>query len=195
MEEEALTFSKLRKIQKKERRQEDLCELDNNFFLKVGRYLDRKKNSSSEREYKNSKRVFDKITELRHEKIVKNARISISSNVKSSKLNLLPREKQLFLDLKEVFGDHKNDVEEIITGDKEPEPVEVEEAVPQTGETEENEDSVEDGYEKVKMVSTVPEFMGTDLESYGPFDEGEKAEIPEDNAEILVNRGNAEVME
>jgi len=34
--------------------------------------------------------------------------------------------------------------------------------------------------------------MGTDLESYGPFDEGDQAVIPDDNAEILVNRGNAE---
>jgi len=47
-------------------------------------------------------------------------------------------------------------------------------------------------YEKVKIIAEVPEFMGTDLESYGPFEEGEKVEIPEENAEILVNRGNAE---
>jgi len=44
----------------------------------------------------------------------------------------------------------------------------------------------------VEIISDVPEFMGTDLESYGPFEEGEEVKIPEDNAEILVNRGNAE---
>ncbi|EMA11587.1 hypothetical protein SAMN05443574_103325 [Haloarcula vallismortis] len=48
------------------------------------------------------------------------------------------------------------------------------------------------GYERVEFLTECPEFMGTDLEVYGPFDEGDTAEVPEDNAEILVNRGNAE---
>ena len=61
-------------------------------------------------------------------------------------------------------------------------------------ESEETED-VEEGYQIVKIISDVPEFMGTDLESYGPFEEGEEVQIPEDNAEILVNRGNAEEIE
>jgi hypothetical protein len=47
-------------------------------------------------------------------------------------------------------------------------------------------------YVEVEFESSCPEFMGTDLESYGPFEEGDTAEIPEDNAEILVNRGQAE---
>jgi len=47
----------------------------------------------------------------------------------------------------------------------------------------------------VKITSDVPEFMGTDLEPYGPFEAGDEASIPEENAEILVNRGNAEVVE
>ena len=56
-------------------------------------------------------------------------------------------------------------------------------------------DSSEEGYTLVETTSSVPEFMGTDLEAYGPFDEGEEVKIPDDNAEILVNRGNAERIE
>ena len=47
-------------------------------------------------------------------------------------------------------------------------------------------------YIKVEFDSSCPEFMGTDLESYGPFEEGDVAEIPADNAEILIGRGQAE---
>jgi len=47
-------------------------------------------------------------------------------------------------------------------------------------------------YEEVRITSEVPEFRGTDLEVYGPFEEGEIVELPADNAEILTNRGNAE---
>lgn len=52
--------------------------------------------------------------------------------------------------------------------------------------------SGETEYELVRIIKEVPEFMGVDLEEYGPFNEGDIVEIPEDNADILVNRGNAE---
>lgn len=196
MTEEALTFSELRKIQKKEKRQERLSELDNGFLLNVRRYLEMKEGSATPREYKNAKRVFDKILELRREKIVKNARIAVKSDLNSSKLNLLPRERELFLDIKEVFQKYSDEIDDIVEGEKEVEPIEEPETATEEEEEEtEDDQDTEDGYEQVKIVSSVPEFMGTDLESYGPFEEGEKAEIPQDNAEILVNRGNAEVVE
>jgi len=45
---------------------------------------------------------------------------------------------------------------------------------------------------QVEFVSDCPDFMGIDLEGYGPFEEGDTAELPGDNAEILINRGIAE---
>lgn len=50
-------------------------------------------------------------------------------------------------------------------------------------------------YRRVEITSDVPEFIGTDLEVYGPFDEGDEARVPEGNAEIMVNRGNAEYLD
>jgi hypothetical protein len=55
----------------------------------------------------------------------------------------------------------------------------------------EEDDQVNSGYRKVKITSEVPEFTGTDLETYGPFEESEVVEVPVENAEILENRGNA----
>jgi DNA replication initiation complex subunit (GINS family) len=216
MSEDALTFSELRKIQKTERRQDDLSELDQNFFLKVRDYLERKKEiDEKSREYKNAKRVFRKILSLREDKIVKNARLSLKSNIQASEMNMLPREEQLFRDMKKQFNEHRDRIEEVTEGEavetEDPEPEieepaekrrrenskEIEDTEPETEEEEKSEEDSgdldpEDGYEIVQVTSEVPEFMGTDLEAYGPFDEGEQVEIPEDNAEILVNRGNAE---
>lgn len=195
MEDEALTFSDLRKIQKKEKRQEQLTELDDNFLLKVSRYLERKEDVDN-REYKNAKRVLDKIIGLRQDKIVKNAKISVKSDVKSSKLDLLPREQEFFREIKDKFNSYSDNIDEVV--EQNPEEMETVEQESQTEEmeAEEEEDGDEpDGYEEVKIVSNVPEFMGTDLESYGPFEEGEKAELPEENADILVNRGSAEKVE
>jgi DNA replication initiation complex subunit (GINS family) len=218
MSDEALTFSELRKIQKTERRQEELSELDQNFFLKVRDYLERKKDiDENSREYKNAKRVFRKILSLREDKIVKNARLSLKSNIQASELNMLPREEELFRDMKQNFNEHRDRVEEVTEGkavesEEKIEKLEKEKKIEDNSEevgnekkdieekiTEEKPEddeqenySPEEGYEIVEITSEVPEFMGTDLEAYGPFEEGEEAEIPEDNAEILVNRGNAE---
>ncbi|QGA80196.1 DNA replication complex subunit Gins51 [Candidatus Nanohalobium constans] len=211
MSENAITFSELRKIQKEERRSEELKELDDNFFIKVGDYLDRKKDASEDnREYKNAKRVFRKILSLREDKIVKNARLSLKSNIQASELNMLPREQELFRRMKQEFNKHRDEVQEVTDEHRgsntteEIEEPEIEETTEEPSqmeevtETEKTEEQKEDGldpeegYEIVEITSEVPEFMGTDLEAYGPFEEGEQAEIPEDNAEILVNRGNAE---
>jgi DNA replication initiation complex subunit (GINS family) len=235
MSENALTFSELRKIQKEEKREEDLTELEDDFFLRVSNYLRSKKETSGEgREYKNARRVFDKIISLREDKIVKNAKISVKTEDLSSADLMLPREKELYRQLKEVFNDHRSRVDEIVDSEEgstdtaelnteeqpaddtetekqasseetKPEPMDEIEEEPEedSGEeeqteskTEESEETseAEEGYTYVKIVSEVPEFMGTDLETYGPFEEGDEAEIPDDNAEILVNRGNAEEM-
>jgi len=34
-----------------------------------------------------------------------------------------------------------------------------------------NKKKLREGYKMVEIISDVPEFMGTDLESYGPFEE------------------------
>lgn len=51
---------------------------------------------------------------------------------------------------------------------------------------------VPDGMAKVVITADVPEFMGTDLEAYGPFAEGEEAVVPAQNAEVLEEQGKAE---
>lgn len=226
-----LTFSELRKTQKKENREEELTELGEKFLLRVSNYFDKKKQAEGEsREYKNARRVLDKIISLREEKIVKEARLAVKTGSKSPGLNLLPEEQELFRELKTQFKSHRSRVDETVDSattyveekspseevmesegeefdDEETEMDEtdtaedtVEEENP--GESEETENDSEedphdpeDGYKIVKTTSDVPEFMGTDLEAYGPFDEGEEVEIPDDNAEILVNRGNAELVE
>lgn len=198
MAENPLTFSELRKVQKKEKRQEDLSELEDNFILRVSNYLEMKKDVD-DREYKSAKRVFDKIIGLRQEKIVKNAKFAVKSDKNNSSVNLLPREKELFLELKNLFRDFNQKVEKMVDGEESVETPDIDleegEKIEEGSEIEEEKQGAEEGYDIVKIISEVPEFMGTDLESYGPFDEGEEVEIPEDNAEILVNRGNAEELE
>jgi len=44
----------------------------------------------------------------------------------------------------------------------------------------------------VTITGEVPEFMGVDMDVYGPFEAGDEVTVPVDNAEILIEQGNAE---
>ena len=50
-------------------------------------------------------------------------------------------------------------------------------------------------YTELRFCNRVPEFTGTDLDTYGPFQVGDTAKIPKDSADILIARGNVEVEE
>ena len=194
MADEMMTFSELRKVQKNEKREEKLTELGQNFMLNVADYFSTKKQTEGDsREYRNAERVFEKIISLREDKIIRSAKIAASSGG-SAPDNLLPFENEFFRELKQAFSNHRENAlerkDEAVSVPEpalEPEPEQEPEPSP-----DEKEDDMEDGYVKIQILSEVPEFMGTDLESYGPFDAGEEVKVPEDNAEILVNRGNAE---
>ncbi len=48
---------------------------------------------------------------------------------------------------------------------------------------------------RVKILKAVPEFVGTDFKTYGPYAAGETAELPEEIANILLVRNFAEVIQ
>jgi len=115
-EEDVLTFSEIRRIQKEEDQKEQVTDLGNKFLLKVSNYFDRKKQTEGEdsREYRNAKRVLDKIVSLRMEKIVREARLSVKTNKTNEEIPLLPEEQEAFRNLKHEFNSHKQKIEEKI---------------------------------------------------------------------------------
>jgi hypothetical protein len=113
-EDSVLSFNRLRKVEKQERRNEDLSSLENDFFLSAAQYLEDKENSGNRREYMNAKRLFKRIVSQRRQKVVKNARLSLKSDIKASELSLLPRETELFLSLKDDFERHEHEIEDVV---------------------------------------------------------------------------------
>jgi DNA replication initiation complex subunit (GINS family) len=45
---------------------------------------------------------------------------------------------------------------------------------------------------KIKFLSPLPAIIGSDMVHYGPFKEGDEAELPSDNARVLVEKDIAE---
>ncbi|MBU0536552.1 MAG: hypothetical protein KKE20_06305 [Nanoarchaeota archaeon] len=44
----------------------------------------------------------------------------------------------------------------------------------------------------IRFLSPVPQFVGSELELYGPYEEDEIADLPEDVAKVLIEKGRAE---
>lgn len=190
---EDFSYSDLRKIEKKERDKERFVDVDEDLVQKASRLIKRKRESGKEQEYRNTRRLFRKLMETRRRKILSNARMSTKSNINISELNLLPGEKDLLVSVKNQVEENKERVERLIEEQHSPEQTPPSSPpVDQETEVETSQTESEEGYKTIHAVKQIPEFMGTDLESYGPFEKGENAEIPEENAEILINKGTAE---
>lgn len=56
---------------------------------------------------------------------------------------------------------------------------------------EREEDDGEDELETVVITQDVSEFMGVDLNAYGPYKEGDEAAVPAKNAQVLVDQDKA----
>src|SRR3989344_998249 len=53
----------------------------------------------------------------------------------------------------------------------------------------------EKGNVAIRFLSPVPQFVGPELEVYGPFEEDESALLPEKVANVLIEKGRAEIDE
>ena len=129
----------------------------------------------------------------------------------SEQVNLLIKYKDNVLDsiihLKEFNGNNKEEVkedvreevkketEQEIAGEKrevveeeKEEPKEEEAIKPSVSEEVTNE------LKKIKITSSLPEFVGTQGEVLGPFEEGDEIELEPAIADILVKKGSAEVV-
>ncbi len=51
------------------------------------------------------------------------------------------------------------------------------------------------GYKVLRFLKPVPAIMGVDMKTYGPFNPEDVASLPEENAENLIRRGFAMVVE
>ena len=44
----------------------------------------------------------------------------------------------------------------------------------------------------IRVIKAVPAFVGTGLETYGPYAENDRVELPETVAQVLIRKGNAQ---
>jgi DNA replication factor GINS len=169
MAEEIITFEIIRKVQREEQRLPKLTRLPENFFSAIAEYLDHKKglavsdDRKSFLEIKNVERLVEEIVNRRERKIINAAIINARSKITPE--NLTGEEKMFYNSLVSMIKGRRNEIlEPIVAGKKEE-------------------------LNLVVFKEDVPEFIGSDMKTYGPFKKGDTATLPEDNTRILMEKG------
>ncbi len=202
--EVAITYETLYELLRREKSKEELQKLDPVFFKNVIGYLSEKKGiidddtkndvfSITEREktfkqLENIKKILRELYERREKKIIETA--INKSRTKSDIIdttNMLDKEKYLFSSIVEVLDKFRTGILINMLNLKEPMIGTVQEDPESTPEIE----TTEKKTKFVKFVAPVEQFVGEELELYGPFQPQDKAYLPVEIANVLISQENA----
>ena len=174
-----ITYETISNVYRSEK-QEQLQELPENFFESVKEWIVKKsinKDTNSLIEIQNAKKIIDEIINMRQKKIVLAALRTIRGNLPPK--NLTENEQILFDKIVDLLKKNKQEIKEKI---------------------ETYDEFIEQKINEVKNVinesntkmTDMPEFVGPDMNKYGPFNAGDVAHLPDEIANVLISRNAAE---
>jgi len=196
-----ISYETIRAVHRAEK-DEQLQKLPDNFFGSVKSWLSHKqKNSDSASllEVHNAKKLLDDILKRRERKIVLSAMRTMRGEVPP--VNLIDSERRFFDEIVMIMKAHRQDMQEKMMGYAEVVESKIDDIKKTMGDMKpeiiEDDEPIQPSNDKkkfVKITSDIPKFVGSDMETYGPFNKGEMANLPEEVAEVLLSRDVAEVM-
>jgi len=174
MPEEPITFEFIRKIQREEMTEPKLSKIPEDFYQKARDYLEQKKSIAEKKndkleslEVKNVERLLEDIFNRRETKMLNNAIITVRTDIPPQ--NLIEDEKEFFESAVNMMRTQRERVLNLLFK-----------------KTKENKD-----FEKIEFNEDIEEFVGIDLKKYGPFKKGDAADIPTENAKLLIKMKKA----
>ena len=200
-----ITYETLFEILKREKETTDLQKLDYNFLNDFADYLNEKRKllekednlfsyeekKKLEKQIDNARRLIKEIYEKREKKIIEFA--LIKSRTKSNiidKSQLLDNEKEFINEIVKVLDSFTAiTIDNVLAGsylqkNSEKEVFSDADAI--------NEKKPKKDTKIVRFLYSVPKFVGKELEEYGPFEEEDIANLPNEIAELLMEKGRVE---
>jgi len=195
--EAIITYENLYEILRREKFRTELQNLEPEFFTNVKKYLGEKKSiltvqkqkdsifASTEVEktkiqLKNIQKILKELYEKREGKIVQLALFHSRSQRENNLGPMLEEEKNLYESIKKGLDSSRSDILLGLLATEATQPKE--KGLKITG----NQNSI------IKLVKDVPEFVGPDLNTYGPYTQGQQVELQKDIAVMLVKQNQAE---
>lgn len=194
-----MTYETLYELLRKEKYNQNLQELDKDFFESVVKYLEEKerliKDSSgsstfskeidaAKKQIENAKRIVRELYERRELKIIQIGVLSSRSGKKND-ASLLPEEEKLYQEVLGICDRYRKSVLENVLNVRRPL---MKEESPKTIKTDKG------GTENklVRFIRPTPKFVSTDMKVYGPFEREDLASVPEMVAGALIKKGCVE---
>ena len=180
-----MTYEALYDTLRREKTRNELQKLPDNFFGDVAKYLIEKKSilesqdkkdsvfaskevEKTKMQIKNSKLILNELIEKREFKIMQLALSASKTNQDYSEM-LSACENDLYNNIRDVVTSFRSKINDGLNNSK----------------------KIENKMIKLKFLENVPEFIGENMQKYGPFEPGNEAEIPPIVANILLEKKNA----
>ena len=165
---ETITFELIRRIQREEQSSPKLTKLPKQFYENVRAYLEQKRKITNRKvalEVKNVERLVEDIFNRRERKIFNLALITVRTAIPPE--NLTDEEKAFFNKLIAILKDRRESLLKQLLS--------------------ESDTGTEQQATLIVFKEDVPEFVGADMRSYGPFKKGDIARLPEENMLSLIH--------
>jgi len=200
MEEGVITFDNIYEALRLEKYKTELQKLDKEFYRKILRYLEEKreilksqesKNSmfasesitKTKRQLENSKMILRELYEKRETKIIDMALFnSRSGGSVQDRESLLEEEKLLYDTMVSLFNNYRLSILFNLLEGKEPAKVRTNNQI----------NEAPKNNKIIRFVEAVPKFVGEDLNTYGPYESEDVANLPVKVVEILIKNNRAE---
>ena len=201
--EDTITFEYLYDILRKEKYSKEIQKLDDNFLQNLKKYITEKTKilkSQSEKEsiftatetqktrkhLENVQKLIKELFERRESKILYLAFVVSKTHGKHQLLSNLTKEEEILLqEIIQKLEMFRNSTTNSILSEHE-------------NINEKPKDIKTDQKTRTKIIKVlehVPQFIGLDMQVYGPFNQKETAVLPEEIAELLIEKKIAEIIE
>lgn len=194
MTDKIITYETVYETLRKEKFKNDLQQLEETFFNDVVRYLEERKKTllSSEskdsifaseniiktkKQIENIQKIISELYERRETKLIQLALTASRTNYPQDSSSMTFEEKKLYFDLVNKLNNYRENILHNILAGKMPEI---------------KEESSPDELRLIRLLESVPQFIGDDLKTYGPFETEEIANLPKRVSEILIKNKRAE---
>lgn len=200
-EESIITYEKLYEVLRLEKYKKELQRLDIDFYNKIVRYIDEKKSilqsqenkdsvfasqsvAKTKRQLENTKMLLKELYEKRESKIIQMALFNSRTGEKLQETDaLLDEEMKCYSSLVNLFNNYRNGILNNMLQARPPE-IKIEVSLVNS--------STEKINKLVRFLQSVPQFVGTDMNTYGPFEIEDIANLPERVSELLIKNNRAE---
>lgn len=167
-----LTFEALRKIVSDEKAAPKLTGLPERFLEEAALYLEKKvqmrENQEDAWELESARQLLKDLLEIRERKLVNLALYYTRSGIVPDRMT--PEEERFFRAVASVLADFQKERDQLVKKQQDKRTV-------------------------LAFLEDVPAFVGTDLQTYGPFKQGDVATVPEPVGRLLIEKGAGKKIE